>query len=369
MPSLFRSSATADASLPRATPWSSGFTLIELVISMAVMTFLLLLLSEVTGATGRAWQNSQSRTDTFQSSRTALEIIARELTPAVVDTRMQFVVAPGSILADQNVGAVNVASGSPAILWMAPIGTEGALYCVGYYLLRDQTRQFYRLQRIYIPPTFSPQTTSSGPTSSPVPSPYYPLMTNASNPLAASLLTSPTNANWFTQNWNANTFNEENTSNPPQSTDEVVSSAADGIIALWVQCLDALGNPIPLVCNSQIHPSSPLYFNSAAYFEMATSTPFDNGASFVYLARCAQSMKANRLPAAIDLTVVAVDATVFARGALPPTQTNVYNTSSGPLNGTLDVTTSLQTFQTQLQTNGIYNARVFTTRVKLTNGS
>lgn len=362
MPSFIRSSATAEASLPRATPWSPGFSLIELVISMAVMTFLLLLLSEVTGATGRAWQNSQSRTDTFQSSRTALEIIARELTPAVVDTRMQFVVAPGSLLTAA--GAANVATGSPAILWMAPIGTEGALDCVGYYLLRDQANQFYRLQRIYIPATFTPETTSSGTTSSPTPSPYYPLVTNPSNPLAASLVTSPTNANWFTQNWTADTFNEQNVSNPAQSTDEVVSSAADGIIALWVQCIDALGNPIPLVCNSQIHPSSPLYFNSAAFFEMATSTPFDNGASFIYLARCAQSIKANRLPAAMDLTVVAVDAMVFAHGAVPPVQTNVYTST-----GALDVTSSLQAFRTQLQTTGIYNARVFTTRVKLTNGS
>jgi prepilin-type N-terminal cleavage/methylation domain-containing protein len=358
MPSFLRSAIPARAWVPRATPSSSGFTLVELLISMTVMTFLLLVLSEVTGAASRAWRIGQSRTDTFQSSRTALEIIARELTPAVVDTRMQFVVAPASILA--NAGAPNVASGSPAILWMAPIGTEGVLYCVGYYLLRDQTRQFYRLQRIYIPPTLPPGTTYS----TTIPSPYYPQMANPSNPLAASLVTSNVNANWFTQNWTASAFDEENISTPPASTDAVVSSAADGIIALWVQCLDVLGNPIPLVCNSQIHPASPLYFNSAAYFEMATSTPFDNGASFTYLTKCAQSMKANRLPAAIDLTVVAVDATIFARGAQAPAQTNVYTST-----GALDVANSLQAFQTQLQANGIYNARIFTTRVKLTNGS
>lgn len=327
---------------------SRAFTLVELLISIAVMTFLLLVLSEMTSAAGRAWRNGQNRTDAFQSGRTALEIVSRELTPAVVDTRTQFVVAPGSILTSK--GANNVAAGSPALLWMSPLGPEGSLVCVGYYLLRDDTRQYYRLERIYIPPTNSTGAASA----------YFPKMVNAGNPQDPTTRTSATDASWFTQTWDANAFNEFD----PTNTSSVVSSAADGVVAFWAQSLDLLGNPIPLVSNSTVHPPSQLAFNSAAYFQMATSTAFENGASFVYLAKTPQSMKANRLPAAIDLTTVVLENSVLQRGAQIPTQVNDYSA-----NGALDVNQSLADYQTALQKNHIYNARVFTTRVKLANGN
>src|SRR3954451_24879323 len=98
----------------------------------------MLILAGVTEAAGRAWREGQSRTETFQNARTALEIVARELTPAVVDTRMQFVVGPGSILT--RAGAKHVAPDTPMLLWMAPVGEDGGLRCVGYYLYRDQER-------------------------------------------------------------------------------------------------------------------------------------------------------------------------------------------------------------------------------------
>ena len=35
-----------------------------------------------------------------------------------------------------------------------------------------------------------------------------------------------------------------------------------------------LGKPIPLLAKTGNHPKSPLYYNSAAFFQMATSLPF-----------------------------------------------------------------------------------------------
>ena len=139
-----------------------------------------------------------------------------------------------------------------------------------------------------------------------------------------------------------------------------------------MQPIDLLGNPIPAVCDSMIHPKSSLYFNSAAYFESATSAPFDvasgPSASFLYLAKSAQAqtLKANRLPAAVDLTVVLLDSATLNRGVAIPQQPYDRNSTTG----VLDVTASVEDFKTQLQnTNHIYNARVFSTRVKLVNGS
>ena len=87
---------------------TAAFTLIELLAAISLLSVLLLILASVTESAGSAWRLGRSRVDTFQSARSALEIMARELTPAVVDTRMQFVVAPGKLLTDA--GALGVAS-------------------------------------------------------------------------------------------------------------------------------------------------------------------------------------------------------------------------------------------------------------------
>ena len=334
-----------------------GFTLVELLVSMALLTFLMLVLAGFTEAASRAWREGQSRTETFQSARNSLEIVARELTPAVVDTRMQFVVAPSDLLVQAK--AEHIPAKTPVLLWMAPLGEKGDLYCVGYYLYRDDARKFYQLKRIFIPPP----TTSK-------PSPYFPQMVNGTKAIDKAMRTSPTDAEWFTTSWDKNAFDDQSTSN----TQAVVSAAADGVVAFWVQCYDVLGNPIPLVANSDVHPRSKLtyelYYNSAAYFQVATSTPFiaktskKPAVSFQYLAASDQAMKANRLPAAVDLTVVTIDSRVLARGLVIPPQTEIFDG-----NGAVDVDASVHAYQKLLEGNGIRNARTFSTRVKLVNGS
>jgi len=326
---------------------SAAFTLVELLVSISLLTFIMLILAGVTDAASRAWSGGKSRTETFQSARTALEIMARELSPAVVDTRMQFVVAPASLLTDA--GAQNVAPNTPAMLWMAPLGEDSSLRCVGYYLYRDEARKFHRLKRIYIAPPTDAK-----------PSEYFPRMINKNNPRDPELRTSPVDAEWFTRSWNEDTFDEEN----PNNADAVVSSAVDGVVAFWVQCLDVLGNPVPLLSQSTVHPASKLDYNSAAYFQVATSTPFENGRTLQFLAASPQAMKANRVPAAIDLTVITIDSKLLERGVKIPAQVNHYDSAGG-----LDVEASIRQFQTLLQKNGIHNARTFSTRAKLTNGS
>ena len=320
----------------------------ELLVSVALLAFLMLILAGFTEAAGRAWREGQSRTDTLQSARASLELLARELTPAVVDTRLPFVIAPGSFLTAA--GAQNIAAESPALLWMAPLGDEGSLRCVGCYLSRDDTKKFYRLKRLFIGPTDATGNASA----------YFPRTANLNNPRDPTVEPNPIDASWFTQSWNANAFDDQN----PGNNQAVVSSAADGVIAFWVQGLDLLGHPIPAVCNSTVHPKSALYFNSSAYSQSATSTPFDNGQSFLYLAKTAQSLKANRVPAAIDLTVVLLDNSMLARGVTIPNQSNVYDSS-----GALDIAASVQAYTALLQQNHIYKARTFSTRAKLVNGS
>ena len=316
---------------------------------MALLSFLLLMLSGITDSARRAWNDGKRRAETFQSARTALEVMAREITPAIVDTRMQFVIAPGELLT--SAGAQNVVPEAPAILWMAPLGENGELRCVGYYLYRDVDRKFYRLKRLCVGPKNVDGEAES----------YFPQMINLNDPRDAKLRTSPVSAKWFTRNWGQKTFDEEN----PQNTRAIVSGAADGVIAFWAQPLDVLGNPIPSLAEAANHPKSDLIYNSAAYFQVATSRPFENGASFIYLAETAQSMKANRVPAAIDFTVITLDSDLLAKdGVVIPTQANVREKA-----GVLNVEQSTRETINLLRAANINTARVFTTRAKLTNGS
>jgi hypothetical protein len=330
-----------------------AFTLVELILSMGLFGFLLVILTSVTDVANRTWSDSQKRTEAFQSARTALEIMTRELTPAVVDTRMQFVVASGSLLTES--GAKFVVENSPALLWMAPLGDDGELRCVGYYLSHDEARRFFRLKRLFIGPTKADGSES----------PYFPRMLNQKDPRDKTLRTSPVNASWFTRNWNEAAFDEED----PENAEVVVSTAADGVVALWVQCIDVLGNPVPLLSESRLHPRSELAYNSAAYFQVATSLPFEKKSafaiphSFQYLAETPQSMKANRVPAAIELTLVTLDAALLDRVTKIPPQSQVLTED-----GALDVEASAREFHTALKTAGVFTARTFTTRVNLLNG-
>jgi prepilin-type N-terminal cleavage/methylation domain-containing protein len=321
-----------------------GFTLLELLVSMTILSLILLLLSKMLDTVLRTWTDGDARVETFQTARGALEIMTRELTPAVVDTRMQFAVIPGEKLA--LAGASNVAPNSPAILWMAPLGEAGDLRCVGYYLQRDDEKQFYRLKRIYIKPDNKDD--------------YFPKMVNETNPRDPELRTSHKDAIWFTRNWDTEAFDEEDSANESV----IVSTAADNVIAFWIQCLDLQGNPVPWLSNAPHNSSNKMIYNSAAFFQMSTTTPYDDGETTVFLAQTKQTMKANRVPAAVDVTVIVVDSGTLAKGFKIPSIEHTFLE-----NGALDVAASIRRFNQALLKNNIKKGRAFTTRVKLLNGS
>jgi type II secretory pathway pseudopilin PulG len=343
----------------KAPSRSVAFTLVELLVSIALLSFLLLALSAITEAASRAWREGQSRTDTFQSARTALDLMARELAPAVVDTRMQFVIAPASIL--QTVAKKNpdlaktFVADSPALLWLAPIGDNGELCCVGYYLSRQPEMQFYRLKRLYISP---PKDENERKLT------FFPRLYNFAtyNAKDVTLRPSEKDATWFTRNWDATAFDDED----PDNTRAVVSSAADGVIALWVQPLDLLGQPMTVLAKAPNHPKSTLFYNSAAFMQFATTIPFEDGRGVSFLGGSGGQtpLKANRVPAAIEVTIVTIDPATLARGVEVPEQTNEWNAL-----GALDLEKSRAVFEEELRANGIHNARTFSTRARLNNGS
>ena len=327
----------------------SAFSVVEFLVAFTIFAVLMTLLLGAVAPVTKAWMDSKRRVESHQRARGALELLTRELTPAVVDTRMQLVVVPGSLLTDA--GAPHVAPESPALLWMAPLGTGGEIRCVGYYLFRDDKRQFYRLKRIFVQPRLGSENKQN---------PKFPRLVNHDDTRDLSMRTNPTSADWFLDRWDEEAFDEVRLNeNPP-----IVSTAADGVIGLWVQCHDLLGNPVPLLSKAKNHPKSELYYNSAAYFQMATTEPFDDGASTTYLAHTPQVMKANRVPSAVSITLVTIDSDVIVEGHQIPEIDNQFNDD-----GSLDMEASVRTFLDGLAANNVRGAEVFSTKVKLVNGT
>ena len=325
-----------------------AFTLIELITSMGIFAVILLILTSMTGTVINTWTNSESKVETVQNARGALELMTREMTPAVVDTRMQYVIMPGDAL-NNKVAIPNIVEESQVALWMAPLGEDGDLRCVGYYLARNEEKQLYQLKRIHIRST----ETSGRPVQA------FPALTRQRRASSVEKI-SPVDGSFFHRYWNPSFFDEEQ----EDISRVIVSTASDYVVALWIQAVDVLGNEIEWLSNSDIHPKSQLHYNSSAYFHVATSRPFDEGKTFVYLANTPQVMKGNRVPASVDVTVVTIDQVSLDRGNTPPIQTNILDDG-----GFLDIEESVRQYMTELDQAGFENARSFSTRVKLLNGS
>jgi len=321
-----------------------GFSLLEMLVSMAVLSGVLVILASMLETAGGAWSDSEERVETSQNARTALELMTRELAPATINTCEQFVVLPGESLGECGApGAVNT---SQAALWMAPLGKDGDLRAVGYYLQRVDERNFYRLKRYYVGPENED---------------YFPRGFDPENVDDTSILSEETSAARFLDRLDSSAFDDSD----PENKKRVVSTVAEGVLAMWIQCYDLLGNPIPWLSEDENHPSSRVIFNSSSMFVMATSEPFDNGKSFVYLSDKNTSIKGNRLPAAVGITLVALDSASLERYSEDiPVMENVLNDD-----GALDVDSSLEKYQQALFERGINKAKTFTTRVKLATGS
>src|SRR3954467_1870029 len=60
----------------------ASFTLVELLVAIAVTVVIVTLLSSVFTAAGKQWQASDQRVDSFRDARAALQVIARDLSRA-----------------------------------------------------------------------------------------------------------------------------------------------------------------------------------------------------------------------------------------------------------------------------------------------
>ena len=124
----------------------SGFTLVELIVSMGILVLLMLVLISITDATGRTWTYTTGKVEQFHDAREAFESITRKLGQATLNTywaydnpnaptkyqrqsELRFISGQSSILIPASL-ALNDENGSPlqtathAVFFQAPLGVR-----------------------------------------------------------------------------------------------------------------------------------------------------------------------------------------------------------------------------------------------------
>jgi prepilin-type N-terminal cleavage/methylation domain-containing protein len=110
----------------------AGFTLVELLVAMALLVLLSVFLVGISGQAGRMWSWGESRNQHRQKARAALDFMARDLRLAYLgvdpaSSRFQFVINPPIPPSYHN---------RDSIFWLARVATDapGGVAEVGYFV-------------------------------------------------------------------------------------------------------------------------------------------------------------------------------------------------------------------------------------------
>ena len=123
----------------------SGFTLLEMLVAMAVTAILLVLLLNMLDSGAKLWRTNENRVDSYREARAALGIMSRDLQNALASTNSQFLLnadafdgLPSSAVKDSNsAGAVFFLAALPV---NAQESSNKSDVCqVGYFLAFDRT--------------------------------------------------------------------------------------------------------------------------------------------------------------------------------------------------------------------------------------
>jgi len=218
---------------------SSGFTLIELLAGVAVLSMLLLLIFNVIDRTGTLSSGSMSRMEAARIARECFDLIGRDLSGAqlpynrAATDSLQFLVNPANI---------DPSYANPhSLFWQAPLASSsenGNLAMAGYFVLREVVESNpkenrFQLRRLYVEQSdanrFNLLSASGG-------TPWYEALIPEFAPATESTENAQSYKGWV----------------------------ADGVLGLWVRCLDAKGNPIKLSASGADFHSS---FDSRKAFQ------------------------------------------------------------------------------------------------------
>jgi type II secretory pathway pseudopilin PulG len=238
---------------------TGAFTLVEVLVASGIMALMVLALASVLGSVTNLSSQASSRLDAVRLGREVFDLFNRDLSQAVITRRplgtsgpLQFCVNPAQIGA-----AYRNAS---AVFWQSAISrdrTSGNLAVVGYFVQKTAPNRA-QLRRVLIEPTDA----------------LYEIYSKPNDWLPAT------------------TFDQfVAASGSSASNKEDRGWAADGVLGLWIRCLDANGEIITKNGAGTVQNYS---FDSRAGYRSGSST---NG--FVY-------STFNALPAFVDVGLICV---------------------------------------------------------------
>ena len=262
----------------RATRRLASFTLIELLVSMAVLTILVFLFSQMFIQVSSFWSLQGSNTEWSQNRRAMNTLITSDLRGALLPVdrtntnSLQFVVNPSGVSATyQN---------PDAIFCQAPVATDqslGDVAEVGYFVQWDASNPANpraRLCRFFV----NPGSTVAGTTTA---DPNYLIYATPSSWLSDSLIQSVA---------------------PATSAKAYQGLFAENVIGFWVQCLDPSNVPIT-------QDATGAAFTGRAFDSRHYTYPVTNSVG----ANISVANGGCSLPASLLLSMVLIDSATAAR--------------------------------------------------------
>lgn len=242
---------------------SAGFSLVELLVAVAILAVLLLVLQQILAGSSGAWKLGEARKERMQNARAVTDFIALDLESALLplnrpDTNnLQFIVNPAGVSAEFK--------NRDALFWQAPRATDavlGDIAILGYFVKWDTTTPANPralLCRFFANYGVRGETVTTNPN--------FRIYSQPSNWIDASLI---------------------NATAPADAANDYRGLFAENVLGLWITTLDSAGKPIT---------ASGQMFDSRAGYEDSLLGP---------LSACA-------LPSAVEVGVALLDARSAAR--------------------------------------------------------
>ncbi|MCX6960186.1 MAG: prepilin-type N-terminal cleavage/methylation domain-containing protein [Verrucomicrobia bacterium] len=197
-----------------------AFTLIEVLVSMAILLLMVVMLHWILSSASGAWKLGEANKDRMQNARTISDFIANELESALLPLNRT---STNSLQLVVNPQGISQVSNRDSIFWQSPLAVDQALGDVaeiGYFVRWDKTNpQNPRavLCRFFV------NLTSRDPTGA---------------------VTANTN---FLISSQPNTWLSNDVLNrvaPANASNDYLGLFAENVIGMWVSCLDSYGVPI-----------------------------------------------------------------------------------------------------------------------------
>lgn len=192
----------------------SGFTLVELLVAGAIFLILVLLLAAVVNSSTTLSSQATARLEAVRLTREILALFNRDLAEAAMTRPSLGTNVPLQFLVNPDNAFVGPEFKNPSsIFWQSSMARDhvaGNVAVVGYFVQRPSSNQS-QLRRVFLQPQDS----------------LYRLY-DASN-------------NWISSNV-VGAFAAP--SGPPSTANSDQGWVADGVLGLWIRCLDANGNVI-----------------------------------------------------------------------------------------------------------------------------